>query len=154
METQYIWKTKMFSRKFEIYRYEDHIGTLKKREWTRRTTGEMNGKKFIFESKGFFKHETKIIDQEDNSVLGTIGYIFWKTKSKVIYRNKEYKWQYDSLFRKKWSLSNENGFLVRYHSQGFKGTIDAYTEDEALILTGFFIRNYLKQRSSEASAAT
>jgi hypothetical protein len=154
METQYTWKTKMFSRKFEIYRYENHIGELKKREWSGKYAGEMNGKKFVFKIKGFFKKETSIINASDDSVIGTIDFTFWKTKSTVTYQNKEYKWQFDNFVRNKWSLSNENGFLVRYHSQAFKGTIDSYTEDEVLILTGFFIRNYLKQRSAEAAAAS
>jgi hypothetical protein len=67
--------------------------------------------------------------------------------------NKEYKWQFDNFLRTKWSLANENETLIRYHSRGFKGNIDTYTDDEVLILSGFFIRNYLKQRAAETSAA-
>ncbi len=154
METQFIWKTKMFSRKFEIYKYENLVGELKKEGWSRKTPGEMNGRKLIFETKGFFRHETRIIDSANDSVIGTIDFSFWKTKSRITCQNKEYNWQFDNFLRNKWSLSNENGFLVRYHSHAFKGTIDSYTDDEVLILTGFFIRNYLKQKSAEASAAS
>lgn len=154
METQYTWKTKMFSTKYDIYRYENFNGELKKEGWSRKTYGEMSGRKLIFETKGFFKHETQIIDQTNNSVIGTISFTFWKSKSQIAYQEKEFKWQFDNFWRTKWSLSNENGFLIRYHSRGLKGTIDSYTEDEVLILAGFFIRNYLRQRSAEAAAAS
>jgi hypothetical protein len=154
METQYTWKTKMFSRKFEIYLNDNLIGELRKREWSGKYAGEMNGKQFLFATRGFFRRETRIIDQADNSVTGTINFTFWKRKSQIAYQDKEYKWQFDNFWQNEWSLSNENGYLVKYHSHGFKGTITSYTDDTALILAGFFIRNYFKQRSAEVAAAT
>jgi len=154
METHFTWKTKIFSRKFDIFQYEKYVGELKKKSMSRKTTGEMNGREFIFETKGFFKHETRIINKADNSFAGTIGFSSWKSKAVITYMNKEYKWQFDNFFRTRWNLSDENGFLIKYQSHYFNGTIDSYTNDEALILTGFFIRNYLKQKSAEAAAAS
>jgi hypothetical protein len=154
MEYHYTWKTKLFSRNFDIYTYETLTGTLKKEGWSRKTLGEMKGRKILFETKGFIKHETIIVNQTENTQIGSIRFNFWRSRSQINYNNREYSWQFDNFWRTRWSLSNENGYLVRYHSRGFKGTIDAYTEDVILILTGFFIRNYYKQRSSEAAAAS
>jgi len=154
MEAHLTWKTKLFSKRYEIYRQENMIGDLAKAGWLRKINGELNVKKVIFVTKGFFRHETSIMDFDEISTLGTIIYSSWKTKSTISYMGREYKWQFDNFLRTKWSLGNENGPIIRYHSRGFKGIIDTYTDDEVLILSGFFIRNFLKQRSAEHAAAS
>ncbi len=72
----------------------------------------------------------------------------------ISYQDKEYNWQFDNFWRTKWSIQNRNGVLVRYMSNGFKGTIDSYTNEEILILAGFFIRNLMNERSSQAAATS
>jgi hypothetical protein len=154
METQFTWKTKLFSRRFEIYQYTKQIGELKKEGMSRTTTGEINGKRFNFKTKGFFKHETEITDPDSNIVLATIRFKSFKIKATIIYNEKEYPWQFDNFFRTKWSIGSVNGPLIKYHSKNLQGTIDSYTDDELLVLAGFFIRNYEKQKSAEAAAAS
>ena len=154
MVTQFTWKTKAFSRRFEIYQYTSKVGELRKVSLSRKTDGEMNGEKFVFKNKGFIKQETLITNPDNDSVLGTISFKTFKSKATILYNDKEYIWQFDNFFRTKWSVSNENGPLIKYHSRNFNGTIDSFTSDELLVLTGFFIRNYKKQKSSEAAAAS
>jgi hypothetical protein len=153
MEAHFTWKTKLFSKKYEIYRNDNRVGELRKEAFSRRTFGELNVKKIMFVTKGLFKHETSIMDFDEINAMGTILYNSWKSKSTINYMNKKYKWQFDNFLRTKWSLCNENETLIRYRCHGFKGNIDTYTDDEVLILSGFFIRNYLKQRAAESSAA-
>jgi hypothetical protein len=154
METHFTWKTKLFSRKYEIYKYNAPAGEVTNKNWSKKSVCELNGNKFIFETKGFFKAETHIIDSADNLDIGTIKYTTWKRKPIINLRDREYRWQFDNFFNTRWSVSNENGFLVKYHSRAFKGTIDSYTDDEALILAGFYIRNYYKQKSEAVAAST
>lgn len=154
MEIQYNWKTKLFSKKFDIYQQEILKGELYKEGWSRKVVGELNIRRIIFETKGIFKHETTIIDLQGDMVLGKIKFTNWKARSTVSYQNKEYKWQFDNFLRTRWSINDENGAIVRYHSKSFSGIIVSYTRDEILILSGFFIRNFLKQRSAEIVAST
>ena len=154
MEIQLTWKTKLFSNRFEIFRYEMKSGELKKETWTRKVNGELNNRKVIFETKGFFEQQTQIINLQDNAVIGRITFLRWKAKATINYSGSEYRFQFDNFFRSKWSLSNEDGFLIRFHSRGFKGTIISYTKDEILILSAFFIRNYLNQKSAEMAATS
>ena len=154
MVTQFTWETKLFSRKFEIYQYMKLVGELKKEGLSRKTTGEMNGKNYIFTTKGFFKHETMITEPDNDTVLATISFKALKSKATINYNEKEYRWQFDNFFHTKWSINNVNGPLIKYHSKNLKGTIDSYSDDELLVLAGFFIRNYEKQKSSEAAAAS
>jgi len=154
METHFTWKTKLFSRKYEIFKYDTRTGEVTNRNWSKTSVCELNNKKIMFETKGLFKAATRIVDLSDNTEIGNIIYTTWKRKPVINLRNIDYKWQFDNFFNTRWSVSNENGFLVKYHSRAFKGTIDSYTDDEALILAGFYIRNYYKQKSEAAAAST
>ena len=154
MEIQYNWKTKLFSRKFDIYQHEILKGELYKENWSRKVNGELNIRRVMFETKGIFKYETTIIDLQGEMTIGNIKFTNWKSKSTISYQNKDYKWQFDNFLRSKWSVSDENGVIIRYHSHAFTGIIVSYTRDEILILAGFFIRNFLKQRSAEIAAST
>jgi len=154
MEIQYNWKTKLFSRKFDIYQHEILKGELYKENWSRKVNGELNIRRVMFETKGIFKYETTIIDLQGEMTIGNIKFTNWKAKSTISYQNKDYKWQFDNFLRSKWSVSDENGVIIRYHSHAFTGIIVSYTRDEILILAGFFIRNFLKQRSAEIAAST
>jgi hypothetical protein len=154
METQFNWKTKLFSRKYLIYQYDRVVGEMGKVNWSRKINGEIFGKKLLFETRGFFKQETQISDLQDNSVIASIIFRKWKSTSTINYQGKEYTWKYDNFFRSRWSLGNTNGSLVRYHAKFFSGSINSYTNDGALVLAGFFIRNHLREKSAHVAAAT
>lgn len=154
MEIQYNWKTRLFSNRFEIYQNDILKGELYKGVWSRKVIGELNTRRLIFETRGLFKYDTQIIDAQGEMTIGQIKYTSWKAKSTILYQNKEYKWQFDNFLRSRWSISNENGPVIKYHSNAFSGIITSYIRDEILILTGFYIRNFLKQRSSDIAAAS
>ena len=154
METHFTWKTKLFSRTFDILQYTGKIGELKKEGMSRTTIGEMTGRKIIFRTKGFFKRETLVTEPDSDTILAIISYKALKSKATIHYNNKEYHWQFDNFFRTKWSICSVNGPLIKYYSKTLQGVIDSYTNDELLILTGFYIRNYYKQKSEAAAAST
>ncbi len=153
MDANYTWKTKFFSRKFEIFRNDIKCGEISKMAFSRNSTGELNGKQLSFETKKLFKPSTSIINLKDGSVIGSITLFLFKRKSLIKYREKEYTWQFDNFWNTRWSVNSEYGPQVKYHCTGLKGTIDTYTNDEVIILAGFYLRNFFRQRSS-ATAAT
>lgn len=152
MEAHYIWKTKLFSSKYEIFRNETPVGEFTDKTWSRTAIGELNNRKITFVTKGFFKNDTRIINSSDDSEIGNIRYNTWKTKATILLGNKEYSFAFDNLFHTKWIVSNENGPLIKYQSGYSNHSIDAYTDDDVLILTGLFIRQLFK-RNAEASAS-
>lgn len=154
MEQYYNWKTKLFSKKFEIYQHDILRGEICKENWSRKVNGELNVRRVMFETKGVFKNETAIIDLQGDIEQGKVSFSGLRSRATILYQDKEYKWQYDNLIRSKWSVSDGNGAIIRYHSNAFTGIITSYTRDEILILTGFFIRNFLKQRSAAVAAAS
>ena len=150
MEIQLNWKGRLLNSNYEIFQNDIMIGELINKSLSRTSSGELNSKKFKFTTKGFINHETQIIDLQDESDLGMIIFSNWKTKTKIIYRNKEFVWRFDNIFELQlawWSISDESGILVNYQSSAFDGDITAKTTDELLILSGLFIRNYIRQHS-------
>lgn len=155
METHFTWKRKLFSNIYEIFEYENLAGQLKSTGWKRMTLGDLKGEKLKFEIKGLFDKEFLIKHPDDDSVIGQIVFNMWRTKATISLRDKEYQWGFDNLFHTKWSISNENGPLVKYDGHFKSGEIISYIMDNSLILTGVYIKDYLNQRAAaSASAAT
>jgi len=153
METQYTWKTGLFRNRFEIFKQDFSVGELQKESLFGKIKGEMFGHSILFRTRGIFRYDTSIIDLHNEQELGTIHFRSLKIRSIVLYRNGEYHCRFENLLRSKWILYDENGPVVRYYSRAFNGIITSFTSDEVLILSGFFIRNFLKQRSASIAAA-
>jgi hypothetical protein len=153
METQYKWKAKFFSNKYEIFQYDNIIGSLKRSGWKRISYGELNGKKVQFQNKGFFSQEFFITDPIDNSFQGNIIFNTWKSKATITLQEKVYSFQFENFLHSKWNITNENGNLIKYDAHIKNGNITSYTDNEILILTGLYIRDYLRQRAATAAAA-
>jgi len=153
METNYTWKTKFFRNKYVIFQNEMPAGELKGSGLKRIATGELKGNKVQFEARGLFGHKFQIIDPGDNTVIGEITLKTWRRKASITLLNKSYNFQFDSFFHRKWSIGNENGYLIKYESGFKKGIIVSYTGDEVLILTGLYIRDFIRQRSAAIAAA-
>lgn len=154
METQFKWKAKFFSNKYEIIQYDNVVGSLSGSGWKRISIGELRGKSAKFEIKGFFKQEFLISDPINNFTLGKIVFNTWRSKAAITLQDKVYNFQFENFFHSKWSITNENGNLIKYDAQMKQGVILSYTDNELLILTGLYIRDYLKQSAASAAAAT
>lgn len=154
METHLNWNTRLFSKRYEICQWETVIGTLEKSGWSTNVAGELNGRQFIFGTNRIVKKETKIIDSVSGLTLGTIIYNNWKSKATINYQDKVYSWQFENFWRSKWSISNINGKLVKYQSRALKGKIISFTDDDLIILTGFYIRNRFNERTAHIALRT
>jgi len=104
MEIYYNWKTKLFSKKFEIYQHDILRGEIYKENWSRKVKGELNVRRILFETKGVFKYETAIIDLQGETGLGKVNFSGIRSRATILYQTKEYKWQFDNLLRSKWSV--------------------------------------------------
>jgi hypothetical protein len=153
METHLTWKKKFFSNIYEISQNEYTAGDLRSIGWKRKSIGELNGKKALFEIKGLFDKDFLISNPDDNSLIGKIVFNTWRTKATITILEKAYSWQYDNFFHSNWSISNENGNLVKYESHFKNGDINSYNNDEILILTGLYLREYLQQRAAASATA-
>lgn len=152
MELHFTWKTKLFSRKFEIYDSGTLAGSLEKERWSRKVSGEIHGFSIMFVTKGFFRQTTGIINRQDETETGRITFNYWKHKASIQLNYKDYDFGFDNFFMTRWRISNENGVIIKYHSSPMEGTIESFSDNSVLILTGLFIRNYFKRRQAAAAA--
>jgi hypothetical protein len=148
MKTSLSWKRGLFKSTYEIFSGETAVGKLKPDTWSSKGSGELYGKAFRFETKGFFNQETQIINPSDNSVVGRITYNTWKTKATIECGLKSFTWKYDNGWNTKWSLSDSTGTMLQYHGSFTEGDINVSDYNDLLILTGLFISNYFWQISS------
>ena len=145
MITYLKWKKKIFSNLLSIYSNKQKVGELKNKCFSESAQGELNGKKYIFKTKGVFKQHTEIIDGEDNEVIGTITYNSWKSKATVSIGEKTLNWEYSNFWHTKWSVYNSNCLSIRYSASCSHGQIDSGTDDPLIILSGLYVSNYYSQ---------
>jgi hypothetical protein len=154
METQYTWRTKFLRSAFIISKYGEPAGELSSSGWKRKWEGVLNGTRVNFEVKGFFDKDFLIMNPDDDTQIGSIVFNTWRTKATITLNGKDYNWDYDNWWHTKWVISNQNGNLIKFASGFRNGDIISYSEDNILLLTGLFIRDYLQQRAATAAAAT
>ena len=61
METTLRWKKSLCCELCKIYSNGQQVGKLKEELFSQKAIGELNGKEYIFKTKGFFKQHTDII---------------------------------------------------------------------------------------------
>ena len=147
MQTKLSWKKNLLSNLYNIYSNDQHVGTLKEKTFSQTTNAELNGKKYIFQTRGFIKQYTEIIDPLENKVIGKITYNNWATKATISINYQLILWKYDNLWSTRWSIYNADGINIKYAGSSSKGQIDSNTDDALLLLTGLFVTNFYWQMS-------
>ncbi|MBM2817033.1 MAG: hypothetical protein HW421_3795 [Ignavibacteria bacterium] len=149
MSTSLKWKKGFFKSTCEIISGGNIVGWLKDSTWRQSSEAEINGKKYTFKTKGFFKQETQIIDS-GNQVIGKISYNAWMSKAIIEYSGKTVNWKYDNIINTKWSISDSLGNIISYKGSFTKGEIEYDIQDDLLLLTGLYIEDYYSQVASSA----
>ena len=145
MKTRLHWEKGIFSSTYSIYSDKHLIGKLKDRTFAQAASGELNGREYIFRTKGLFKQHTEILDKAENRVMGEINYNSWMTKASISINNKVASWKYDNMWSTKWRIFDSEGMEIKYTGSSRKGQIDANTDDPLLLLSGLFVTNYYWQ---------
>ena len=142
--TKLNWNKGLFSSSYTIYSSDQPTGELVEKFFSQSAIGTLNNKKYTFQTKGFFKQETEIIDDK-NVVVGTINYNNWMTKATLFIQDKKYLWEYTNLWNTKWRIYNSETIDIQYKGSSSSGNIESNTDDELLVLSGLFVTNYYWQ---------
>lgn len=145
MENKLNWKKDWFSDEYSVFSGEKQVGSLKDKFFSQTSNANMNGREYIFRTKGLIDQHTEIIDPAEDKAIGEISYNSWMTKATISLPDKTILWEYDNLWNTKWSLSGTDGIKIRYSGSSTNGEIDSNTEDELIILSGLFVTNYYWQ---------
>lgn len=144
MQNSFNWKKELFSDTYKVYSNNKQIGELKNRTFSQTSVGEINGKRYTFKTKGFFKQHTQIFDNSDNSLIGDIAYGNWMTKAFLSIKERKLLWKYNNAWNTKWSICESDRTLINYNGSS-KGHIESDINDDLLLLTGLYVTNYYWQ---------
>jgi hypothetical protein len=147
MNTILTWKKGIFANTYNIYSDGKLIGKMKNNCFSQSDDGELNGMKYTFKTKGFFKHHTQIHDNQTNNIIGEITYNNWMTKATISIQNKKTYWKYENIWNTRWSIFNSEGIQINYSGSSTSGKIESNAEDDLLLLSGLFVTNYYWQMS-------
>lgn len=147
MKKYYSWTKGLFSSTYNIYTDSTLVGSLKNKSLSQSATGSINGKNYIFNTKGFFKQHTEIIDQHSNTLIGNIEYNSWMTKAQINLYGRTVEWTTENIWNTKWKLFDSNGILLNYSGSSTKGRIEAFEDNELQLLIGLYVINSFWQSS-------
>ena len=145
MSTEFKWKKKVFSNCYRIFKNTEQIGEIREKVFSRKVTATIHNKSYYFQTNGFFKQQTEIIDETENRVIGEIEYGTWNNKATINLDGEVFYWKYNNSWITKWSLCNEKGAQLNFKGSYSDGEIQTNSENELLLLTGLYITNYFWQ---------
>ncbi|PKP36173.1 MAG: hypothetical protein CVT98_08765 [Bacteroidetes bacterium HGW-Bacteroidetes-15] len=146
MKKYYNWTKGLFSSTYNIYTDSTHVGSLKNKSFSQSAIGSINGKNYIFKTKGFFKQHTDIITS-DNILIGRINFNSWKTKAQIVFKDRTVVLRAENIWNTKWKLFDTNGLHLNYSGSSTKRRIEAIEDNELQFLIGLFVINYFWQSS-------
>lgn len=120
---------------------------LENSTFSRKSTGQIDGQKYIFITKGFFTQNTDIIDAQTNKKVGEITYNNWMTKATITTNEQLINWKYDNIWNTRWSLFSSDGIEIKCSGSSLSGKMESNTEDALHLLCGLFVTNYYWQTS-------
>lgn len=138
------WKKGFLKNNTEIFSNGNLVGSYLEKYFSQSATGELLGKKYIFQTHGLFRQKTSIRDGHNNKPIGEITYNTLKTTANITLDGKVYQWKNENWNHSRWKLYN-NRLQISYRGSSFKGEVVTDIEDPLLILTGFFIANFYWQ---------
>jgi hypothetical protein len=145
MQTNLTWEKGIFSTLYKIYSNGEQVGSLKNKSFSLSGIGVLDNKEYLFQTKGFFKQKTEIVDAAGNRTIGEINYNNWMTKATITINDKTINWKYDNIWNTKWRVFNSEGIDIKYSGLSTGGQIESNINDALLLLSGLFVTNYYWQ---------
>lgn len=97
---------------------------------------------YLLKSEGFSNPETKIFNNK-NEVLAIIRYDWLKFKAKIFFTSgEEFDWSFQNSWLSRWSVNNHKDKQIIYNSSSSSGLVHSNVDDDILILSGLFVREY------------
>jgi len=163
MERYYIWRKEIFNSHYQIYAQNEIKGSLIFNHASNSARG-IAAKNYYFMTQGYL-HPVTVIRDENFTEIGKIEYHFWKLKASVHLTNQTHAfWQFGNGRLSQWSITSNNApdstgisdtgsassrfantTQIRYKSKTGAGWIQSDIDDELLLLTGLYIREFFSR---------
>ena len=144
MQRLITWRKGLFDSNYQLYANGEIKGSLIFSSWKNNARG-IALKNYYFTTEGFLNPITKIRDENHNQIA-IINYNSWQLKATVTFSNLDHaSWSFTNGWLSQWSITNHRDKLIHYHSTTATGHANCDNDDELLLLSGFFIREFFSR---------
>lgn len=140
---QLYWTKDAFSLNYSIFENGNVIGEVKDKSTSRSVKASIFGKKYIFESEGFFKPHILIIALDGKEVIGRIDFKLFRPQATVNIFGTQYFWKLDNMLGTKWSLVDQYEIIKVSADKRKEGNYSTDNDTApVLLIVGLVIRNH------------
>jgi hypothetical protein len=144
MERLLTWRKGLFDSNYQLYTDGEIRGSLIFSSWKNNARG-IALKNYYFTSEGFLNPITKIRDEKHNQI-GIVTYHVWKLKATVTFNDLDHaSWGYTNSWLSRWVITNHRDKQIHYHSATSSGIAHSNNDDELLLLSGLYIREFFSR---------
>lgn len=145
MERRLNWTKGIFESSYQLFEGGEIKHTLFFDTWRNEARAISQQSTYFFKSNGFMNSSIQLFDDKNN-LIAMINYQPWQSKAIVSLTSGEvYHWAFTNNWHSKWAITDLKAKHVNYDSDLSSGTISANTDDEIMLLTGLYIREYFNK---------
>jgi hypothetical protein len=145
MEHYLTWRKGLFDSNYQVYDQSQIRASLFFGSWKNDARGIALSKNYYFTTEGFLNPVTRIRD-ENLQELGIITYHPWQLKATLTFNHEIHaSWAYTNGWLSNWRISDHREKQIQYHASTAAGTILTNNDDELLLLSGLFVREFFSR---------
>jgi len=142
MEQVLYWRKGLFDSNYQVFDQQQLKFSMNFSSWQNSAIATTQSGIYLLKSEGFSKPETRILNNQ-NETLATITYDWLGFKARVVFASGEIlDWRYQNSWLSRWSLNNLKDKQILFSASAGNGNIHSNVNDDMLVLTGLFIREY------------
>ena len=142
MEQVLFWRKGLFDSSYQVFDQQQLKFSMNFSSWQNSAIATTQTGIYLLKSEGFAKPETRIVNNQ-NETLATITYDWLGFKARIVFASGEtFDWRYQNSWLSRWSLNNLKDKQILFSASAGNGNIHSSVDDDMLVLTGLFIREY------------
>ncbi len=142
MEHNLTWTKGMLDSNYQLFNNGQFNSSLLFNSWKNEAQAFGTEQSYHFKTEGFSNPSTKIYDKE-NELIGVISFQSWKTKASISLKSGEqFAFSFSGSWYNSWTITDFKDKQVVYDGSSTSGFVRSNTDDELMILTGLFIKEY------------
>ncbi len=142
MEQVLFWRKGLFDSSYQVFDQQQLKFSMNFSSWQNSAIATTQTGIYLLKSEGFARPETRILNNQ-NETLATITYDWLGFKARIVFASGEtFDWRYQNSWLSRWSLNNLKDKQILFSASAGNGNIHSNIDDDMLVLTGLFIREY------------
>ncbi len=144
MQQLLTWRKGLFDSNYQLYANGEIKGNLIFGSLKNNARG-IASKNYYFTTEGFLNPITKIRDEKHHQI-GIITYHAWQLKATITFNDLDHaSWNYTNNWLSQWAITNHRDKQIQYHASTAAGTVHSDNDDELMLLSGLFIREFFSR---------